>query len=443
MKRILICLTVLVMIALFTSQALSDVKVESSGQVRLRCEFDNDPQNVFAENAATVHTTYLRTRFNINALVNENASAYIQFQDSRKFGTLNSGGIGVDADDKVYLHQAYLKVNHLWENGIGIKAGRFEVNLGNQRVFGAVGWHNFGRTWDGMELFYSGGKCAVSGYYLRPRDDFNASAYTDFDIFGLNAKINSINLELFAFMEYDALLKAGFTTYDSTDTSIDTTDYLNSTHKNLQRINIGMYYTRDYNQFDFSLNAVYQMGKIQDWTGVNAAADTMESTELDIAAYMATFEAGYTFDGDMKPRIALGIDYTSGDDGSDATKHKTYNNLYYTGHKFRGYMDYFLASNSAGLMDLMFRGKISPIEGWTVKGDFHLFTTAEDYTSNVTGDNSKTKDIGMEFDFSVATGRILGATWVGGVSLFMPKKAYTGGNDNMTMWAYSMFIVGF
>ncbi len=429
MKKILI-LIILAMIVLCAGQAFGDPEIKTSGQIRLRCEFDNDPNNSFGTAATTVHTTFLRTRFNVDATINKNTSAYIQFQDSRKFGTLNSSGIGVDADDKVYLHQAYFKINQLWENGIGLKAGRFEVNLGNQRVFGAVGWHNEGRTWDGMELFFEGGEFAVSGYMLRPRDDFDDSASTDFDIFGVNAKINQLNLELFAFLEKDAakavLINGG--------------DTLTSPHDALERINLGLYTHRSFDQFDFALNAVYQMGKHRIWTVI--ASDT-GSFEEDIAAMMFTFEAGYTFEGDMNPRLAVGIDYSSGEDDFFDNKFKAYNNLYYTGHKFRGYMDYFLASKRTGLMDLMFRAKLNPFEGWTVKGDLHMFSTAVDYASEV--DGSMTKDIGMELDFSIATKNISGAKWVTGLSLFMPKDAYTeiDGNEDMTMWAYSMFTVGF
>ncbi|MCP4704898.1 MAG: alginate export family protein [candidate division Zixibacteria bacterium] len=427
MKKTLI-LTVLALMILCVGQAFGDPEIKTSGQIRLRCEFDNDPNNSFDTAAATVNTTFLRTRFNVDATINENTSAYIQFQDSRKFGTLNSSGIGVDTDDKVYLHQAYFKINELWENGIGLKAGRFEVNLGNQRVFGGVGWHNEGRTWDGMELICDGDGYAVSGYFLRPRDDFDTTESTDFNIFGLNAKIKSLNLELLAFLEKDAA---------RVDTTIGV-DTFTPTHDALGRINLGLFFHRSHKQFDFALNAVYQMGKRQIW---EVTATDTGSVEEDIAAMMFTFEAGYTFDGKMKPRLAVGIDYSSGDDDATDDKFKAYNNLYYTGHKFRGYMDYFLASKNSGLMDLMFRAKLNPVEGWTVKGDLHLFTTAVEYSYA----GSNIKDRGMELDFSVATNKISGAKWVTGLSLFMPKEGFTMMTDNedMTMWAYTMFIVGF
>lgn len=439
MKRSLISLIMLVGIILLAGQVYGQTEITTSGEIRVRCEFDDKS---FSKDDPIVHTTFLRTKLNIKAEINDNTSTFIQFQDSRRFGDVdafeNRASGALNDGESVDLHQAYFKVNHLWDNGLGLKAGRFEVNLGNERVFGAVGWSNVGRVWDGTNCFYNAGTNEFNGYWLRPSDLFDTTKNSDFDIWGLSGNFKALHLEAFAFLETDAKRIDSIITVDTT-----AQDY-----NNLQRFNIGMYYWRDHKQFDIKLNLVYQMGKQHSWTDDGIGG--VNSIEKDIAAYMVNFEAGYTFAGDMKPRLAAGIDLTSGSKSTDV-KNKTYNNLYYTGHKFRGYMDYFvapdpdnpMAHDKAGLMDIIVRGQISPVEGWTVKGDFHLFSTAVEYNNGT----ENTKDLGSEFDLTIATSNISGIKFNGGFSYFMPKTKWKNNSgdadkDN-SMWFWWMGTVVF
>jgi len=165
-----------------------------------------------------------------------------------------------------------------------------------------------------------------------------------------------------------------------------------------------------------------------------------DADEYDISAFMFTFEGGMTFqDSELKPRVAVGIDYSSGDDDFTDEKVSTFTNAYYTGHKFRGYMDYFLGSHEYGLIDLMFRGKINPAPGWTIKGDFHHFTTAKEY--DISGTETS-KDVGMEFDFTVITSKVPGVKLALGASIFMPTENWEGFEDpEKGFWAYTQAIV--
>lgn len=69
------------MYALAAGNVLADVEVEASGQVRVRCEFDDSS---FAAADVVRHYSYLRTRINVNTEINENVHAFVQFQDSRR-----------------------------------------------------------------------------------------------------------------------------------------------------------------------------------------------------------------------------------------------------------------------------------------------------------------------------------------------------------------------
>ncbi len=108
----------------------------------------------------------------------------------------------------------------------------------------------------------------------------------------------------------------------------------------------------------------------------------------DIDGSMIAGDASYEFEASYKPVIGVGFDITSGDDGSDSTKVKSFNNLYYTGHKFRGFMDYLLAPAQAGLSDIIVRGSIKPTPASFLKVDIHFLQTMEDLTklsATVTG----------------------------------------------------------
>ncbi|MFQ6007346.1 MAG: alginate export family protein, partial [Candidatus Zixiibacteriota bacterium] len=378
----------------------------------------------------------MRTRVGVEAIIDDNTHAFIQPQDSRiagdlsRFGQPTSGTLN-DAHN-TDLHQAFVQIDNIFGEGWGGKAGRFEFTHGNERVFGPVGWDNVGRSWEGIMFWNDNPDFKATGFWLKSRELMEPTYNRDFDIFGLYGNVKAMEdarLDLFGFYEYDA----------------DTNGYASGINQ-LDRINLGLYYQRDYRQFDFEVNGVYQFGKqpsgIPVWSSNgDTLLDTVKS-EVDIAAFMFTFEVGYSFEGAGNARLAAGIDYSSGDDGSDTTKFKTYQNSYYTGHKFRGYMDYFVPSFTAGLVDLMFRGKVDPTEGWTVSGDLHYFMTAEDYLSPI--DTSTTTDVGLEFDLTVTTTRVAGVKLDAGASIFLPQEAFAGVKDpDPGFWAWSMATVNF
>ncbi|MFH1842612.1 MAG: alginate export family protein [bacterium] len=397
---------------------LAEPDVTVNGQVRARHEFDGKS---FHPDYVTQNFIDLRTRLGVGAKLNDNTDVFVQLQDSRRLGGMDLEGKDqsgtLDNGQQVDVHQAYLKINQLWQDGLGLQLGRFEVNLGNQRIFGAVGWNNVGRSWEGVSPFFDRDGFEARGFWLKRRELNDPMANRDFDIFGLNAKLKNLGAELFVFLENDADQMA-----DSVDTEVD----------KLGRVNVGTYVGRKYGDLDIALNAVYQTGK-------QRATTAKVFVEQDIAAFLFTFEAGYTLNPDSKARLAAGIDYSSGDD-PDTEDHEAYDNLYYTAHKFRGFMDYFLASHPMGLIDMILRGQVAPAAGWLLKADLHLFQAAQEYD---VGGNATSKDVGTEIDLTVSTSRIEGAGLTGGLSVFLPKENWAGENTDTALWFYTMFTVGF
>ena len=398
--------------------AIAETNLKFDGQVRLRSE---STKKSFESDADFRQLNVLRTRLGIKAEKDENTSVYIQFQDSRTLGDkdqFDKYQSGTLFDGKnVDMHQAFIKVDQLWEGGPGFKAGRFEVNFGNQRIFGAVGWHNVGRSWEGMMAWLENANFRADGFWLKVHEDVNNH---DFDIFGLYTDIPSANLELFTFYEFDSYKMA---IAPSTLSAVN----------ELDRINFGFRFDGSFDAFDVDLTGVYQTGKKANYT-------TNPISEYDIKAFMVAGEAGYTFSGNYQIRFVGGVDYSSGDDNSSDNEIKTYQNSYYTGHKFRGFMDYFIATSYEGLIDLFLKGSFVPVEGWKVKGDFHYFKSAE---KRATFNSPSTSDFGMEFDLTISTTRIQGIKLDAGASVFLAEDNWVGADSDPGYWLYAMLTAGF
>lgn len=413
MKNIYTLAGVAIMVCLLAATGMAETKFSYDGQLRLRSELDFKSFDAL-RHGKNFHD--LRTRVGLKFEPTDRAFIYVQFQDSRRLGDPASGDLS--ASDNVDLHQAYFEIHNAIFETLYIRAGRFELNYGNQRVFGSVGWHNIGRSWEGGLLSVRPNNFRLDLFALK-RMELNDDGYNrDFDIVGLYGMIAKAHLDLFAFLEYDA----------------DTTGYVQA---KLKRFNLGGYLRNDYDYIDITVQGNYQLG--------NMPRGPLPDEQIqDIAAFMINGEVGYLFAGKGGVRLAAGIDYTSGDDGSDSSAYNAYTNAYYTGHAYRGYMDYFISSPTNGLMDIMLRGKGNVHPHWQIKGDVHYFTAAKDYVS-LADDTTMTSNIGIEVDLTVVNKSINGATLTGGISVFVADKHFApDGDDRKTgFWSYLMTTVNF
>jgi len=419
MKRVFILCLGFFTFFLTANAVYAETDIAISGQVRIRHE--TDQKRLVAEDV-TQDFTDMRTRVMLEATVKENTHAVVQFQDSRRFGGQTYAGAPASSqlnDGKnVDVHQAYIQIDRLFSVGWGMKAGRFELNLGNQRAFGAVGWSNVGRAWEGAQGWYDNPAARVTGYWLKRLELNDEAGNRDFDVYGVNAVIKNAGVEVFLFYEYDADDRSPFaagTTYKT------------------RRGSLGTYFNRTYGRMDFTGNGIYQFGTLNN--------DHNGYSEHDISAFLITMETGYTFPGSGKARIAGGIDYASGDDNPYDEEWNAYDNLYYTGHKFRGYMDYFIASELTGLVDLMLGGRIAPHPGWALNGTMHHFMRTAGYTDYR---GVSTKDVGTEVDLGVSTTTVPGVNLAAGSSIFLPTESFAGmENPDTKWWLYVMMTAEF
>ena len=134
-------------IVLLTANLAFSEEFKFTGQVRQRAEFDNKD---FDSGSNASNTNYLRTRLGFLFAPEDDLGIFIQLQDSRGFGeetsTLDGSAGNFD------MHQAYVRVYNIFNQPLTLKLGRFEAAFGNQRLIGAVGWSNIGRSFDGGVL---------------------------------------------------------------------------------------------------------------------------------------------------------------------------------------------------------------------------------------------------------------------------------------------------
>lgn len=399
-----------ILILLGVSAALyAETAIKVSGQVRTRFEFDG---RSFGLTRSAAYTD-MRTRLGVTATLDSNVAAFVQFQDSRRFGAASSDrpATGTTASTaNVDLHQTYITVDNLLAKSLKLQAGRFEIALGNERVIGAVGWSNVARSFEGADLSWQSDIVAARFFVLQPIERTGGKSSEEFRIYGLNVALSKTGLQFLGLYEDDT---------DPTYVGQDRMD----------RISIGGYYYLTSGRTDFTVNGVYQFGDMR-WI-----PSQVESQ--DIAAYMLTAECGVSFTTRSKPRVAVGFDYTSGDKDTTNSKMTAYDNLYYTGHKFRGFMDYFVSSNVdnyRGLFDLIFRAKLEPTSGWTLRGDIHRFATA------VESDDA----LGWEIDLTATTSKVKGLKFDLGASLFLASESYARTSDpDPGFWMFTSATVDF
>jgi Alginate export len=370
-------------------------------QVRERTEVDGKD---FNSDTDMIEYSYLRTRLGLEFTKIENTTIYLQFQDSRDLG-LNSSR--TTPDNNLGVHQAFIKFKCRMNNKLWFQIGRFQVAYGRERVLGSVGWSNVGRTFDGLRAGLACDKATLDFLMLKIRDRaFETFVHPgDQILYGLYAQLLKKHLHLFILLDHDHL------------------ELLNG-DASLNRWTLGGYYHRKMSRgLDIKMDFAYQMGS---YHAVNYDG---------IAAYMLAVEFGYQSDSKMKPGIAGGFDYTSGENVDDPDdKLNTYYNGYYTGHAYRGFMDEFVINPPSGLIDLFIRMSIAPNERMVIALDIHHFQSAQDYQFG----SDDTKSIGQELDFTGKCKIYDGLGCQMGVSLFFPSDDWRGDEADMATWFYGM-----
>lgn len=292
-----------------------------------------------------------------------------------------------------------------------LDAGRFEMVYGEHLVIGNVGWHQTGRSFDGLRLhvqpdeddvWVDGFATLIGEGFLTAGDSSFAAGDTYFA--GVYAGLGSLVAPGFALDSYALLLATPGETVLVGDPPI------RGTQDGSTRVTLGSRVKNRTGLVDYRLEAGIQLG--------DAGGDRR------ILAWQGDLEVGVSL---FEDRFRVGLEglYASGDDPDTTDVDEAWNQLFPTAHKWLGYADVIgPRTNVAGaVLHLAF----APTPTLRLYADGHLFVRPEDTT--------------VEAGFAGVEGDVGGAYAIGeglavrtSYSLFLPDEDRYGTSDPVHFW---------
>jgi hypothetical protein len=253
-----------------------------------------------------------------------------------------------------------------------------------------VGWHNIGRSFDGVVFNFKNDFANVDFFNFK---QVEASTVNDEDDFNVRGAYTHLSL-------MEGHKTQAFAIQDG------------------ERMTFGGYGKGAFAGVSYELEFAMQNGA--------------ESDNVNYGGMMYGLNADYKIGG---MTLSAGMDFVSGDDSTTTDVNESFNTLYATNHKYYGYMDYFLnvPEHTGGLGLSDFHVKLSgfKIAGHTVKVAYHMF-----------GADQSADSFGNELDITLIKPIAKNVKVMGGYSLFMPGKLKSDSGANGS-FAYLMTIVNF
>ncbi len=397
----------------------SDISITWKGELRVRGEVDaRDFNNRTAPNIFTL----LRTRFGADITPQENIHIVIQMQDSRVFGNEGIGTGATTANSaNLDLHQGLVRIDNFLTPGFSLQLGRMELSYGNERLIGSVGWNNVGRAFDGGVMRYAWGDNSIDAFIS------NVSENQTAPVAATPGTVVAIPDE--------GLLLSGVYFKISTPPSLQVDAYAlhewNQKHTtpgyvDLSRLTLGSRFVCTVGSFSCDGEFAYQLGKRQ---------------KADIAAFLLTGSMTYSFGEFPLASIMAGYDYLSGNGAGSNSKFRAFEPAFHTGHKFYGFMDYFIAipqnTDNRGLQDAIVRALLRFGDSWTLSLWGHHFMLARSLAGHST--------LGQEIDVVGGVNYAPNVSFEFGVSGFIPDELMRVkfGSADVALWCYGVTRVWF
>ncbi len=291
-------------------------------------------------------------------------------------------------DAGLSTHEAYMKLSG---NTWNVQVGRFEMAYGDHLVIGNVGWHETGRSFDGIRMR---GKLAAKKTWV---DVFSTQVHEG---------INDSGSPKFAAGDiYFTGVYAALGGFLAEDLDLDT--YA------LGRIWAGSFGSQgDSTDVEFTLGT--RVKKKVSSIALRAEAGMQAGTRpngVSVLAFQGDGDAFVDLGGTAK--LGLGVLYASGND-TGSTRDTSWNQLFPTAHKFLGLADIIDSRSNVMAAAVKFRGKAG--DSVKLAADAHLFLRPE----TAAGVDSYT---GVEGDFWAVylLGKGLGLR--GQYSIFLPNQS--------------------
>ncbi len=412
----------------------SERELKPIGQVRVRPEF-RDNANFDSDLSDRQKFFGQRTRLGLDAKLNPKLGGRILVQDTRYWGVdegPNTASTGTERQ-ATDLFEGYIDVRWIWDLPLDFRLGRQTLSFGRERLIGELDWSNSARTFDSYKLRFTMGAFVLDVFSAKlvdtntPRPD-TTQFYSDQDR-NFSA--------LYITREGERVERADVYWLRDIDKTRPTTP------GEIKRHTIGgMARVRLPAHFAVEGEYAYQ-------TGTAGSA-------FDIAAQMLTAELHYSRRDLRELKIVGGFDWATGDSDPTDDKLKTFNQLFPTGHKFLGLIDYVGRQNIRDYRAQLEGQLVGAIDGQI---QYHWFQLdqPEDAWYNAAGginqagvrgfapNRARTaRNLGSEIDVVFRFGGIIDQLGLdAGYSHFFPGDVVgsDGGPEDGSDWAYLQFSI--
>ena len=388
----------------FTASARAE-GLKWSGQLRFRSEgFDRTLQS-----KPTQWDHLQRIRIGLTVPVADRIQAFVQLQDARVWGAERTTASDLHFVD---LHQGYADLTDDCAQGtMRLRVGRQELSYGDERIVGALGWSNVGRSFDGVQARWSRGRYTGDMVAARLADGSEISGQND-DLFLTYHRVTNTagDRGLEAYAMYRASPGIAFETL------------------------LGERHFGSRGRIRIEEEFAYQFGR---------------RAGVDLRAFLFTGQVYVN----VAPQWTLGgaCDVLSGDDpGDEELQAFDTRRIFQTGHKFYGLMD--IAENLAGNAGLIdpWAVILGPgMRGGSSRLEAHFFQVANsdvpqgfDIAHAPLGVGQGA--LGTEIDV-ISTLPVRAQTALeAGLALFMPgSRLESAGQPDNGYWGYLQGIVNF
>jgi len=378
-----------------------------TGQLRDRVEMragqgtlqqDGDKAALFTSQRTRLSAGYTGYRFKI----------YTSLQDVRIWGQ-DASSINrttTEANNGILLHEAWAEISLVDTlstiQNLSVKAGRQEIAYDDQKVLGSLDWLQQGRRHDAIIFkFANKGWTVDLGAAFNQNKENNTGTIYNGTNPAYGAGTNGIGTmyksfqyayvgKKFFFGDLSFLFfKDDFNKYTMVTSGTPAVTTKVNGEGTWNRNTTGIYFnTNPTRTLNLTGSVYHQSSHNKDGKALNA----------NMASITSTLQIG------RKLFIGPGVDYLSGDDGTEATstEDNRFDPLYGTPHKFWGSMDYFYAANGfgkQGLLNYFFKIKYNAKDNLSFFLDVHGFESANKLSNGTGGELNSY--LGTELDLTI------------------------------------------